>query len=426
MCKSGKLANGNRKGNTMGRIKQLTAAIVMASFALPVSAEDVQAVYSDSLSLHDLTEQVYQRLPGKLGEAKFGQLQQANDSLSSAMFAEPATANLNHFNDVVGSGDGFQEWEGSIDMPLWLPGQKQAQQALSEKIIAELPAYQAELKLQASGEVRDHIWQVKLAETELAQSKQVWVTAKQLEKDVKARVEAGDLPSTEALLAATNSLEAQSQYVQAESKLAEQLKAYLLLTGTEVIPEQIAESLVTQADISAAHPSLALQDQMISRLQAEVGLAQYVAASNPNLSVGVRRERGDDKESFNHSLGVGISIALDDKRYSQPAIAEASAMLTDAQIARQQLEKHLQQQLHMSRASLASSQAQLDLAVEQDKTTQQYFQLQKQAFYLGELNLVELLRSQTLANESRNRKRQLEVLIEQKTAAVNQALGVSL
>ncbi len=410
----------------MVRLKQLANALAMAAFVLPLSANEVQAVYSDSLSLQGLTEQVYQRLPGKLGETRFEQLQQANDSLSSALFAEPATANLNHFNDAVGSGDGFQEWEGSIDMPLWLPGQKQAQQALSAKIIAELPAYQTELKLQASGEVRERIWQVKLAEAELAQSSQVWETAKQLEKDVKARVEAGDLPTTEALLAVSNTLEAQSHYVQAQATLAEQLKAYSLLTGTELLPANVSESLAPQTDISAAHPSLALQDQVISRLQGEMGLAQYAAASNPNLSLGVRRERGDDKESFNHSLGLGISIALDDKRYSQPAIAEASAALTDAQVTRQQLEKQLQQQLIAVKASLAASQTQLVLASEQDKTTQQYYQLQKQAFDLGELNLVELLRSQTLANQSRNRKHQLEVLIEQKTAAVNQALGIIL
>jgi outer membrane protein TolC len=157
-----------------------------------------------------------------------------------------------------------------------------------------------------------------------------------------------------------------------------------------------------------------------------MGLANYASATNPSLSVGVRRERGDDSESFNHSLGVGITIALDDKRYSQKAIAEASVALTEAQVARQKLEKQLQQQLLAHKASLAASQAQLELAREQDITTQRYYQLQKKAFELGELNLVELLRSQTLANQSRGRKQQLELEIAQKTAELNQALGLSL
>lgn len=410
----------------MGRIKHLTAAIVFAAFTGSLAAENVQATYSETLSLHDLTEQVYQRMPGKLGEAKFEQLQRANDNVSTALFAEPATASLNHFNDAVGSGNGFQEWEGSIDMPLWLPGQKLAQQALSSKIIAELPAYQTDLKLQASGEVRERIWQVKLAEAELAQATLIWTTAKQLEKDVKARVEAGDLPTTEALLATSNTLEAESQRVQAQASLSQQLNAYRLITGNESLPKVVSETITEQTELTASHPALALQDQVISRLQAEMGVAHYSAASNPNLSVGVRRERGDDTESFNHSLGLGISIALDDKRYSQLAIAEASAVLAEAQVARQQLEKQLQQQVLANKANLAASQAQLALATEQDKTTQQYYQLQKRAFELGELNLVDLLRSQALANESRGRKQQLEVLIKQQTATLNQSLGIIL
>jgi hypothetical protein len=111
-------------------LKPLLAAVVLSAPSFLVFAAEPTS-YSDSLSLGSVTEVVYQRLPGKLAESKFGQLQQANDELGNALFAEPATASLNHFNDAIGSSDGFQEWEGSVDMPLWLPGQKQAQQVLS-------------------------------------------------------------------------------------------------------------------------------------------------------------------------------------------------------------------------------------------------------------------------------------------------------
>lgn len=411
----------------MKYFKQLTIVVGLAISSLPtLSAAETQAQYSDSLTLSSLTEKVYQRLPEKLGEAKYGQLQQANDSLSQSLFAEPATANLSHFNDAVGSGDGFQEWEGSVDMPLWLPGQKQAQQALSEEIIAQLPAYQAQLQLQASGEVRDLIWQVKLAEAELAQATEVWETAQKLENDVKSRVKAGDLPNTEALLASSHTLEAHSSMVEAESRLQQQLKTYTLITGETVLPAEIGETLSQQSSVDASHPQLAMQDQIIARLQAEMGVAQYQGAVNPSVSVGVRHERGDDSESFTNSLGLGFSMALDDSRYRQPAIAEASAALADAQVSRRQVERELNKQLLASQQNLASTREQLALIEARDKTTQQYYQLQKRAFDLGEINLIDLLRSQVLANQSHARKRQLEVLIQQRTAAVNQALGRKL
>lgn len=411
----------------MHHLKYLAAAVMLSASPIAwVTAEEIKAQYSETMTLSSLTEQVYQRLPGKLGETKFGQLQQANDALSESLFAEPATANLNHFNDAIGSGDGFQEWEGSVDMPLWLPGQKQAQQELSNKIMAELPAYQARLMLQASGEVRELIWQVKLAEAELEQAILVWETAKKLEQDVKVRVEAGDLPTTEALLASSNTLEKHSKMVEAESNLLQQLKTYTLITGEHSLPSQVTELLNPQNQLLPSHPQLALQEQVIARLQAEMGIAQYQGAVNPNLSVGVRRERGDDSESFNNSLGLGISMALDDSRYSQPAVAEASAALAEAQVKRLDIERQLNKTLLTSRESLEATQKQLELVTEQDKTTRQYYQLQKRAFDLGEINLIDLLRSQVLANESRNRKRQLEVLVQQKTAAVNQALGIIL
>jgi outer membrane protein TolC len=410
----------------MHYLKQLTLITGLALSSLCLAADEASVPYTEDMSLSSLTEAVYQRLPGELGEAKFSQLQQANDKVSGALFAEPASANLSLFDDAIGSGDGYQEWEGSVDMPLWLPGQKQARQALSDKIIAQLPAYQANLKLKASGEVRDLIWQVKLAEAALDEATIVWQTAKKLEQDVTSRVNAGDLPATERLLASSNTLEADSKRVEAQSNLEQQLKTYRLITGKDRLPASVSEALAKADTIPAAHPNLAMQDQVIERLQSELSVASYQGRVNPSLSLGVRRDRGDRQESYTNSVGVGVSIALDDKRYSEPAIAEASAAMADAQVARQQLQRDLNRQLLVSQQELAKTRRQLDMVKAQDETTQQYYKLQKRAFDLGELNLVDLLRSQVLANQSRSRKRQLEVLIEQKTAQVNQALGLIL
>lgn len=409
----------------MSYLKHLVASLLVSN-SLVVAAGELPADYADSITLSTVAEQVYQRLPGKEAESKFSQLQQANDVLGNAIFAEPATANLDHFNDAIGSGEGMQEWEGSVDMPLWLPGQQQAQQALSSKIMAQLPTYQNRLRLQASGEVRELIWQVKLAEARLEQATQVWETAKKLEQDVASRVKAGDLAANEALLASSNTLEARSQMIAAESELSQQLKTYTLVTGLQSLPAEVTEVLQSQPQVPADHPALLMQDQVIARLQAEMNIARFEGSVNPSVSVGVRRERGDDSESFNNSLGLGFSMPLDNKRYSQLAVAESAAALADAQVARQETERQLNKNLLASQESLSAVNKQLKLAAEQDRTTHQYYQMQKRAFDLGEINLIDLLRSQVLANESRSRKRELEVLVEQKKAAVNQALGVTL
>ncbi|KGM06786.1 Heavy metal RND efflux outer membrane protein, CzcC family [Methylophaga thiooxydans] len=407
--------------------KHLLAAFFIASlFSHVTLAEQLEAEYSNQLSLASLTEKVYQRLPGKAGEAKYEQLRQANDAVTNTLFAAPAIANLSHYNDAIGSSDGFQEWESGVDLPLWLPGQKQKQQAVSDKIAAELPAYQQQLRLQASGEVRQLLWQVKLAEVQLEQATIAWQTAQKLEQDVEHRVKAGDLPRTEALLASSNTLETLSKKADAAALLKQQLNVYALITGETALPSVVVEEVAQAVDWKQTHPRLLLQDQVIARLQAEMGVAQFDAAVNPNLAVGVRRERGDFDESFNNSLGLGISFAFDDSRFSQPAIAKAGAELADAQVERQALLRELDTRLLTRKQQLASTQEQLALVSKQDATTQQYYQLQKRAFDLGELNLIDLLRSQMLANTSQSRKRELEVQIKQQKAALNQALGVIL
>lgn len=404
----------------------LAVAFLAGLLSQSLMAEQLEPAYSETLSLASLAEKVYQRLPGKAAEGKYQQLRQANDAVSSTLFAEPVSANLTHFNDAIGSSDGFQEWEGGVDLPLWLPGQKQKQQALSDKLAAELPAYQQQLKLQASAEVRKVIWQVKMAEARLQQTTIAWQIAQKLEQDVESRVAAGDLPTTERLLASSNTLETLSNKIDAQSKLTQQLQTYTLITGESWLPANIEETVAEARDLAQSHPQLLMQDQIIARLQAQMGLAHYDANVNPSLSVGVRRERGDFDEDFNNSLGLGISFAFDDNRFSQIAIAQAGAELADAQVARQTLLRNLTAQLQTKQQQLASSIMQLEVVTKQDKTTQQYYQQQKRAFDLGEINLIDLLRSQVLANKSRSRKRELEIQLQQQKAAVNQAMGMLL
>lgn len=413
----------------MSSFKYLKTSLLTISLLIPMLsvADSMRTVeYSANLSLSALTQKVYENLPGKLAESNFSQLQQAHADLADAMFSAPAVANLSHFNDAVGSGNGFQEWEGSIDLPLWLSGQKQQQQNLADTLAAQLPAYQQKLKLDASGQVRQLIWAVKLAEVEQEQANTVLKTAQQLEHDVIARVNSGDLAASEALLATNNSLEAQANLLAAQGDLKYKLKHYQQITNEKTLPADYDEKLSSQTDISNQHPYLLMQDQLISTLQAQQDLAQYDGAVNPNLSVGVRRDRGNFGESFTHSLGLGFSMALNNSRYHQPAVAEAAASVTDALVQRQALLRELNTQLIQKQAELTSKQQQLELVSRQNETAEAYYQSQKRAFDLGQINLNDLLRSQTLANATLSHKQRLQVELLQAISQVNQSLGIIL
>ncbi len=407
---------------------KLAILCIVAGMAMPqiASAEMNTLSQSSAVTLSSLTQKVYELEPARHSELAQQQQINANIALANATFADVKSISLNHQNDVIGSGDGLQEWESIVEMPLWLPGQKQQQLSLSDKLSAELPAYQQQVMLAASAKVRELIWNVVLANTDTKQAYQIWQSAQRLEQDVVARVKAGELAGTEGLLANTNALEMQNQYLLKKSELDFALSSYYVITKERRLPERYEEILSDNYVIDQRHPSLMVLDQHINTLRAKQGLAQFDGAVNPSLSVGVRRERGGHGENFTNSMGLGISFALDNEVYRRPAIADAAKELADAEIIRQQLERELTIKLFSHLHALETKRLQLGLLNEQNETTQQYLALQERAFELGELDLVSLLRSQSLANEVYNRKLALEVDIKHNVALINQALGIIL
>jgi outer membrane protein, heavy metal efflux system len=403
------------------------------AFSQSLLSETIMLERSDSIALNTLTNKVYQQHPAFNYDLSLQQQINANTDFANAYFADVSNVNVRHQNDVIGSSDGLQEWEAMVEMSLWLPGQKQQQLSLSEKMMAEVPAYKQKTRLEASAIVRELIWNIELAETATKQAYQTWQNAKKLEQDVNARVKAGELASAEHLLVSNNVLELQSDYLLVQADLEHAVSSYKHITGETVLPNNVEETLAetlkqdhSSVVVNQQHPYLTVLDQQINTLRTHQQLAQFDGAINPNLSLGVRSEKAEHGESFNNSIGIGISFALDNKVYRQPAIAAASKALADTEIARQKLERKLNITLFTALHDLETKQQQLTLLAEQDITTQKYLLSQERAFDLGEIDLVNLLRSQSLAQEVQNSKQTLSVNVKQMIAKVNQALGIVL
>lgn len=414
---------------------KLTLLSIVASIGITQAsfANNVQFEQSATVTLSSLAQNVYERHPELHSELSQQQLINANTDFANATFADVKSISLNHQTDTLGSRDGLQEWEANVDMPLWLPGQKQLQLGLSDKLAAELPAYKDHIRLDASEKVREVVWKVVQANNDNKQAQQAWQTAKKLEQDVTIRVKAGELAQTDQLLATSNTFEMHGRYLLAESELAHALNTFQHITGEEALPllyeEQLSDNTKRHHAVVAVpqwHPSLKILDQKIDTLRSYQELAYFEGAVNPNLSLGIRSERDEYGENFHNSIGVGISFALSDDVYRRPAIANAARKLADAEIARHQVEQELNRTLFSLFHDLETKQQQLVLVNEQNETTQHYFSMQQRAFELGEIDLLNLLRSQSLANEASNQKQELEIDIKQMTAMVNQALGEAL
>ncbi|MDX1572703.1 MAG: TolC family protein [Methylophaga sp.] len=385
-----------------------------------------QAMAAEAITLKTLTDYVFAHEPARQGENSLQTLSDARKKRASTLFAEPASISFNHFNDGIGSGDGLREYESAVSMPLWLPGQKRHQQNWSQELANQLPYYQQRLRLQASGLVRQHVWHVMHAAAEVRQAETTLKNAQALKASVDKRVEAGDLPKNEQLLAQSNLLAMQNQQQHAQNQLQKALNQYFYKTGQRSLPEDVEEALPQQRQINADHPLLAELSQQVATLRSEMHNARYAGTVNPSISVGVKRERETGNESFNNSLGVGFTMAIGDKPYSEPAIAEAAKAMADVEIMRQQLKADLEAQLIAQLDQLQAQQAQQEILRQQFDITTTYLEQQQKSFEFGQIDLMMLLRIEADVNKNRAQIQNLEVAIGQTIAQINQTLGVTL
>jgi outer membrane protein TolC len=390
-------------------------------FSYSVNAEE-----ADPITLKTLTDYVYSQHPARQAESSMDALAQSRAALADKLFAEPLSLSVNHFNDVIGSGEGLQEWESSVEMPIWLPGEKRQQQNLSRHLAAELPYYQQRIRLDASAQVRRHVWLVMLSAAKVRHAETLRDNARSLQKNVENRVEGGDLASSEALLAKSHHLEMQSQLASAKMNLQQSLNQYQYLTGQQVLPDVIEESLPASLEIDKAHPLLAELEQQIARQRSEMANARYDNVQHPSLSVGVKRERDEHADPYNNSVGVGVNFVLNDEQYQQPAIAQASRQLADLQIAQQQQKRQLEADLLAAMDTLKTLQQRQALLKEQYAVSQQYVDMQQRSFDMGGVDLTSFLRSQEVADKHRHQLLQLEIEIQQQIAQINQIAGRTL
>lgn len=397
-----------------------TAMMAVANLTVaPVMAEE-------SVTLKSLTNYVYDTAPARQGESSLQNLSDARKTRASTLFADPATISFNHFNDGIGSGDGAREFESAVSMPLWLPGQKRQQQNWSQELANQLPYYQQRLRLQASGLVRQHVWQVMHAAALVRQADTRLDNAQALKDSVDKRVAAGDLPETEQLLAQSHLLAMQNQRQDAQNQLQKAINQYHYQTAQRSLPADVEENLPAQRQITAEHPLLAELSQQVATLRSEMHNARYAGAVNPSVSLGMKRERGAGNEPFNNSLGLGVTVAIGDQPYSEPAIAEVAKTMADVEIQRQQLKKQLEAQLMAQLDQLQAQQAQQAMLRKQYEISAAYLERQQKSFDYGQIDLMTLLRVEAQTDANRAEVQMLEIAIGQSIAEINQTLGVIL
>lgn len=316
---------------------------------------------------------------------------------------------------------GFAEMSPGMSVPLWLPGQRDAQRQLHRRERVLLDTAGRALRLQIAGEVREAAWALRIARADERVQQARAAAGAALRADVEHRVAAGTLAPVDALTAAAEHLAASAAARDARDAVALASSRLLQLTGI-ADPGDITEAPrdETRPD---AHPALTAAHDAVDVARARRDERQVARRDNPRLTAAARFERDTYDRDWRNTLRVGIALPLDTEARNAPRLSEANAALVDAELTLYRLLRSRQSEIDRARIALAGAQAAAQAHAERAETLRRARAAIERAFAAGELGLPDVLRvrAQTLDAELAHERAREQTGLA--VARLNQALG---
>jgi len=363
--------------------------------------------YPDATWLNSLEEEA-------AALAQRGDSWTAGASLAGLRFQEATSGTLHYF-------------DAAVEVPLWNIGQRDAEQRTAK--LAESSALsQAEaVKLRVAGLVRGALWNMALAGLSYEQAKIELDITDQLVAKVQRRVELGDLPRADLLLAQSESLQKRSAVTQAEAELMHARKRYTSITQMTKIPGDYQEKLVELTEIQQNHPALMAINSQIERKQAELNAIKLVGSGQTNVAVGINSDRGsnnDERSNQTESFNIGVTVPFGGSAHLAPQVAAVNVELNKLIAEREQLSRDLEQAHHEAEHNLEVNRVELGIANELKQVAEDHFKMTQASFSVGEINLMDLLRIQSRTQQAVLNAKQRSVMLQRDIALYNQAVGV--
>jgi outer membrane protein TolC len=317
--------------------------------------------------------------------------------------------------------------DATVQVPLWNLGQRDAELAIGEKAGISAQMQTAALKLRIAGLVRAALWDMALQKIRYEQALAEVDVSGQLLAKIKRRVELGDLPRSDELLAHTELLQKRSLLTLAEAELMHARKRYASITQTTKVPGSYQEKLVELKEIQQNHPALMAVNSQVERKQAELNALKRVGSGQTNLTVGVNSDSmtNDPRSNKAESFNIGVTVPFGGSVHIQPQIAAINVELNKLIAERELLHRNLEQFHHEAEHNLEVNRVELDIANELKQVAEEHLDMAHSAFSAGEIDLMDLLKIQSRTQQSILNAKERAVMLLRDQALYNQAVGVT-
>ncbi len=338
--------------------------------------------------------------------------------------AGPAQAGLRYQNMTSGT---VHYVDATVQVPLWNIGQRDAEKERGIRAGNNADLQSKATKLRVAGLVRAALWDIDLQKIRYDQAQAEIDIYEQLLAKVERRVELGDLPRADLLLAQTELLQKLATFTQAEAELMHARKRYSNITQLTKAPAEYKEKLSPIKKVEFSHPAFVAVNGEIERKQAEINALKLVGSGQTNVTVGVNSDRtqnNDPRSNKTESFNIAVNIPFGGEQHFHPQIAALNVELNRLIADREQLFRSLELAQHEAEHNLEVNQAELEISDEMKKIAEQHLKMMQLSFSVGEISLMDLLKTESRTQQAILNAKERALMIERDIALYNQAVGV--
>lgn len=335
--------------------------------------------------------------------AAAAQLAQSEQAAAQAWLPGAPVFEAGWRSDQLNRNAGARESELALALPLWLPGQRQAnvQQAAAAAAVAQASASVQRLQLaQTLLEAAAAVQQQRLAlewQTSEVQTLHLLAT------DVQRLLAAGERARTDSLAAQAELLQAQALQQQTRSELQRAELHWHSLTGlSAVAPVAALGALGDATDPTdlAQHPLLLEADARSQWALRQLALIERSRRAVPEVQARWVQQTEARGAASAQSVGLTLRLPLHSAAQHHPRLLAAQGAYAHAQALQQQLERQLQAQWAQQQAALTGMQAQIALQAQRAEQLRDRVALIEKSFRSGETALADWLRTRAGAAQA--------------------------
>lgn len=382
-------------------------------------------VVDGNLTLKQLLDRTMETYPQTALLAALRQEATALEQRGDSWVAGALTASFNYRNGWESGAveTGAPEIAGSIEVPIWNWEQRDAGRQLAREAKQAGTLKGRLMKLQVAGLIRSRLWYMKIRQARLEMAHRRYEVAEQTTAIIRRRVELGDLPRADLLLARNEELGIRHALLEAEAELMHARTRFTSLTGSTRIPAEIEEPLSKTREIEEQHPALEEVNAAIRREKAEINWLESAGSGQTTVALGANSQKGRPEDESVNTITLEVSVPFGGEAHRAPEIASANLELANAMARRDHLLRKLAEALHEANHSLEVARTEIEIADQRREVAESHLQMMQLSFDAGEINLLDLLKIRDRAFSAILQAQEQEIKLQRDIALFNQVVG---